>query len=169
MSLRKWRFSLGITIRTEICRSLLFVPFCGQHALLCFTSKEMKAEINQLCDLVRETSFAIHRYHRHGHLEKIYENALAHRLRKLGLKVEQQHPLRVYDEDGILLGDYFADLLIEDQLIVELKAIRTIADEHVAQILGYLRSARIETGLLVNFGSPVLQIKKYLMSDAPSP
>jgi GxxExxY protein len=92
----------------------------------------MKAEINQLCDLVRETSFAIHRYHRHGHLEKIYENALAHRLRKLGLKVEQQHPLRVYDEDGILLGDYFADLLIEDQLIVELKAIRTIADEHVA-------------------------------------
>jgi GxxExxY protein len=83
--------------------------------------------------------------------------------------VEQQHPLRVYDEDGILLGDYFADLLIEDQLIVELKAIRTIADEHVAQILGYLRFARIETGLLVNFGSPVLQIKKYLMSDAPSP
>jgi GxxExxY protein len=83
--------------------------------------------------------------------------------------VEQQHPLRVYDEDGILLGDYFADLLIEDQLIVELKAIRTIADEHVAQILGYLRSARIETGLLVNFGSPVLQIKKYLISDAPSP
>lgn len=83
--------------------------------------------------------------------------------------MEQQHPLRVYDEDGILLGDYFADLLIEDQLIVELKAIRTIADEHVAQILGYLRSARIETGLLVNFGSPVLQIKKYLMSDAPSP
>jgi GxxExxY protein len=68
-----------------------------------------------------------------------------------------------------LLGDYFADLLIEDQLIVELKAIRTIANEHVAQILGYLRSARIETGLLVNFGSPVLQIKKYLMSDAPSP
>jgi GxxExxY protein len=124
--------------------------------------------IDQLCDLVRETSFSIHRYHRHGHLEKIYENALAHRLRKLDLKVEQQHPLRVYDEDGTVLGDYFADLLIEDQLIVELKAIRTIADEHVAQILGYLRSSRIETGLLVNFGSPVLQIKKYLMSDAPS-
>lgn len=124
--------------------------------------------INQLCDLVRETSFSIHRYHRHGHLEKIYENALAHRLRKLDLEVEQQHPLRVYDEDGTLLGDYFADLLIEGQLIVELKAIRTIADEHVAQILGYLRSSRIETGLLINFGSPVLQIKKYLMSDAPS-
>ena len=133
------------------------------------TKNMAPVNINQLCDLVRETSFSIHRYHRHGHLEKIYENALAHRLRKLGLKVEQQHLLRVYDEDGTLLGDYFADLLIEDQLIVELKAIRTIADEHVAQILGYLRSSRIETGLLINFGAPVLQIKKYLMSDSPSP
>lgn len=54
-------------------------------------------DINKLCDLVRETSFAIHKYHRNGHLEKIYENALANRLRKQGLKVEQQHPLTVYD------------------------------------------------------------------------
>jgi len=49
--------------------------------------------IRALCDVVRETAFAIHRYHRHGHLEKVYENALAHRLRKLGLDVTQQHPL----------------------------------------------------------------------------
>ena len=121
--------------------------------------------INQLCDVVRETSFAIHRYHRHGHLEKIYENALAHRLRKLGLAVEQQHPLSVFDEDGTLLGEFFADLLVEQQLVVELKAARAIADEHVAQLLGYLRSSRIETGLLINFGAPVLFVKKYLMSD----
>jgi len=133
------------------------------------TKNMAPVSINQLCDLIRETSFSIHCYHRHGHLEKIYENALAHRLRKLGLKVEQQHPLQVYDEDGTLLGDYFSDLLIEDQLIVELKAVRTIADEHVAQLLGYLRSSRIETGLLINFGAPVLQIKKYLMSEAPTP
>lgn len=125
--------------------------------------------INELCDLVRETSFAIHRYHRHGHLEKIYETALVHRLNKLGLRVEQQHPLRVYDEDGTSLGDYFADLFVEGRLIVELKAVRALSDEHVAQILGYLRSSRIETGLLINFGAPVLQVKKYLMSDASSP
>lgn len=123
------------------------------------------AHINQLCDAIRETSFAIHRFHRHGHLEKVNENALAHRLRKQGLKVEQQHPLQVRDEDGTPLGEYFADLFVEDQLIVELKAVRTVADEHVAQLLGYLRSSRIETGLLINFGSPVLQVKKYLMSD----
>jgi GxxExxY protein len=126
----------------------------------------MKFEsINQLCDLVRETSFAIHRFHRHGHLEKIYENALAHRLRRSGVKVEQQYPLRVYDEDGTPLGEYTADLYVEDRLMVELKAARSVVDEHVAQLLGYLRSSRTETGLLINFGAPVLQIKKYLMTN----
>lgn len=124
------------------------------------------AHINQLCDLVRETSFAIHRYHRHGHLEKIYENALAHRLRKQGLLVRQQHPLKVVDEDGTLLGDFSADLLVEDLLLVELKAVRAVVDEHVAQLLGYLRSSRQETGLLINFGAPRLHVKKYLMTDS---
>jgi GxxExxY protein len=125
----------------------------------------MKTEnINQLCDIVRETSFALHRYHRHGHIEKIYENALVSRLRRQGVEVEQQHPLKVYDEDGTLLGDLAVDLLVENRLIVELKAVRTVVDEHVAQLLGYLRSSRIETGLLINFGAPALHIKKYLMS-----
>ena len=78
-------------------------------------AREMKWDhINQLCDVVRETSFAIHKYHRNGHLEKIYENALVNRLRKQGLKVEQQFPLTVYDEDGTILGEYFADLFVED-------------------------------------------------------
>jgi GxxExxY protein len=121
--------------------------------------------INQLCDLVRETAFAIHCYHRNGHLEKIYENALVHRLRKLGVTVEQQRPLSVFDEDGTLLGDFFADLVIDGRLLVELKAARNVAEEHIAQLLGYLRSSRIETGLLINFGSPRLHVKKYLMSD----
>ena len=120
--------------------------------------------INQLCDIVRETSFAIHTYHRSGHLEKVYENALANRLRKLGLQVQQRFPLIVYDEDGTGLGEYFADFFIESCLIIELKACKTVAEEHVAQILGYLKSSRIETGLLINFGAPKLQIKKYLMS-----
>src|SRR6476620_8060196 len=96
--------------------------------------------INQLCDIVRETSFAIHNYLRSGHLEKVYENALAHRLRKKGLQVEQQYPLTVFDEDGTPLGDYFADLFVESCLIVELKAARDVAEEHVGQLLGYLRS-----------------------------
>ena len=124
--------------------------------------------INELCDVVRETSYAIHVYHGHGHLEKVYENALAHRLRKLGLDVKQQHPLKVYDEDGTVIGDYNADLVVEDSLIVELKAARALADEHTAQLLGYLKSARIEHGLLINFGSYKFQIRKYVLSQENS-
>jgi GxxExxY protein len=121
--------------------------------------------INELCDLVRETSFAIHQFHRHGHLEKIYENALAHRLGKAGLNVRQQHPIQVFDEDGTILGDFYADLIIEGRIVVELKAVKSIADEHVAQLLGYLRSSRMEHGLLINFGAPVLFVKKFVMSN----
>jgi GxxExxY protein len=120
-------------------------------------------QIMKLCDTIRETSYAIHSYHRNGHLEKIYENALAHRLRKIGITVEQQFPLKVYDEDGTVLGDYFADLFVESCLIVELKACRVIIDEHIAQTLGYLKSSKIEHGLLINFGAPKLQIKKYVL------
>ncbi len=121
--------------------------------------------INELCDIVRETSYAIHVYHGHGHLEKVYENALAHRLRKAGLEVvEQQHPIKVLDEDGTVIGDYYADLLVEGRLIVEIKAARALASEHVAQVLGYLKSTRLEHGLLINFGSYKFEIKKYAMS-----
>ena len=91
---------------------------------------------------------------------------MAHRLRKIGLQAEQHFPLTVYDEDGTVIGDYVADLFVEGCLIVELKACKAVADEHVAQILGYLKSSRIETGLLINFGAPKLQVKKYLMSEA---
>lgn len=122
--------------------------------------------IMQLCDLVREAGFAAHCYLRNGHVEKVYENALANRLRKLGLKVIQQHPLNVFDEDGTLLGSFFADLFIEDCLVVEVKAARAIADEHVAQLLGYLRASRIEHGLLINFGASRFYFKKYIINDA---
>jgi GxxExxY protein len=120
--------------------------------------------VNELCDMVRETAYAIHCYHGNGHLEKVYENALAHRLRKAGLHAKQQHPIEVFDEDGTSIGEYFADLLVEDALIVELKASRTIVSEHVAQVLGYLRSARREHGLLINFGSYKFQIRKFAKS-----
>lgn len=123
-------------------------------------------EIFRLCDQVRETSFALQCYLRHGHLEKVYENGLAHRLRKAGVQVKQQHPLQVLDEDGTVLGDYFADLLVEGELIVELKACKALTDEHVAQLLGYLRGCRVEHGLLINFGSRKLEVRKYVLSEA---
>lgn len=82
----------------------------------------------------------------------------------MGLEVGQQHPLAVYDEDGTMLGDYYADLFVEKRIILELKAVKAVADEHVAQLLGYLRSSGIETGLLINFGAPISSIKKYLLT-----
>ena len=82
-----------------------------------------ESEIMELCAVVRETSFAIHRFFRHGHAEKVYENSLRNRLRKRGLKMEQQVPLSVRDEDGSVVGEYFADLLIGRELILELKAV----------------------------------------------
>lgn len=116
-----------------------------------------KDDIFSLVDLIRETSYSLHRYLRYGHLEKVYENGLAHRLQKKGMVVEQQYPLKVYDEDGTVLGEYFADLFVESRIIVELKACRALAPEHTAQILGYLRACRVEHGLLINFGAPKLE------------
>jgi GxxExxY protein len=120
-------------------------------------------EVKALCDRVRQTSYEIHEYHGHGHLEKVYENALAHRLTKMGLTVKQQEPITVYDEDGTVIGEYFADILVDGWLILELKAVKMLANEHVAQIMGYLKSARLKHGLLINFGSYRFEIKKFAL------
>ena len=73
-------------------------------------------------------------------------------------------PLNVCDEDGTEIGEYYANLFIENCLIIEIKACRDICDEHIAQILGYLRSSKIEHGLLINFGNQRLQLKKLVLS-----
>jgi GxxExxY protein len=119
--------------------------------------------VQEICDQVRKTAYDIHVYLAHGHLEKVYENALAHRLKKAGIPVEQQHPVKVYDEDGTVIGDYIVDLLIDGWLIIELKTAKTLAPEHETQILGYLKSARLEHGLLINFGSYKFEIRKFAL------
>jgi len=121
-------------------------------------------DILTLCDVIRQTSFEIHKYLRAGHRESIYENALAHRLRKKGIPVEQQQQVKVFDEDGTLLGFFKTDLMIEDRLICEIKGVRELTDEHISQLLGYLRASRIEHGLLINFGAARLEVKKYILN-----
>lgn len=138
---------------------MTLVPFVA----LIFSNMKPDEDIKVLCDKIRETAFALHGYLRHGHLEKVYENGLAHRLRKLGLHVVQQCSLQVADEDGTVLGDYFADLFVEDCLIVELKACKALADEHFAQVLGYLRAANQRHALLINFGSAKFEIRKLVL------
>jgi GxxExxY protein len=120
-------------------------------------------DIMDLCNRIRQVAFDLHVYLRHGHLEKVYENGLAHRLRKAGMKVEKQYPLTVRDEDGTILGDYFTDLFIEGCLIVELKACKALAADHIAQVLGYLRASSHRHALLINFGSQKIEIKKLIL------
>lgn len=120
-------------------------------------------EVLRLCDRIREISFSLHQYLRHGHLEKVYENGLRHRLQKAGIDARQQVGLEVRDEDGTVLGEYVADLFVAEVLIVEIKACSRIADEHLAQILGYLRATGKRHGLLINFGAPKLEIRKLVL------
>jgi GxxExxY protein len=99
----------------------------------------------------------------YGFLEKVYENALAIELRKLGLTVEQQASIKVH-YSGTLVGEYFADLLVEQLVILELKAAEAIAEEHEAQLLNYLKATEIEVGLLLNFG-PKPQFRRKIFSN----
>ena len=121
-------------------------------------------KILALCDVIRENSFEIHKYLRSGFNEKIYENALANRLRKKGVIVERQRRMKVFDEDGTLLGLLTADLFVENRIICEIKSCTALIEAHTAQLLGYLRAARIEHGLLINFGAPRLEVKKYILN-----
>ena len=125
-----------------------------------------KEETDRLCDEIRGCAFGLHRFLRHGHLEKIYENGLANRLRKRSLYVIQQHPVPVYDEDGTRLGNLIADLMVADHLIIELKAAEAVTDAHISQLLGYLRASRFRYGLLINFGAPKMYIKRFVLDPA---
>lgn len=119
--------------------------------------------IQEIVDVVRQTGYETHVYFKNGYLEKVYENALANRLRKKGLRVITQHPMKVLDEDGTTVGEYFSDLWVEDSLIVELKAAKALDEHHTAQILSYLKTSGIQHGMLMNFGARKFEVRKYIL------
>ncbi len=94
-----------------------------------------------------------------GFIEKIYENALVHELRKSELKVTRQQPFKVR-YDNIVVGEFFLDLLVNDLVIVELKAVSTLTNEHLAQSFNYLRATELPACLLINFGQPKIQVRR---------
>ena len=94
-----------------------------------------------------------------GFLEKVYENALAHELCKAGLRVRQQHPIHVM-YDGVIVGDYVADLFVEDCVLVEVKAVKNLDDTYQAQCINYLKATSLRICLLLNFGTPKVGIKR---------
>ena len=95
----------------------------------------------------------------YGFLEKVYENALAIRLRKAGFTVAQQQPITVYF-DGQVVGEYFADLVVNDLVILELKAVKELTEAHEAQLVNYLKATPYEVGLLLNFGLEPQVVRK---------
>lgn len=97
-----------------------------------------------------------------GFLEKVYENALTIELNKTGLKTEQQKKIAVTYEDAVV-GDYFADILVNDQVIIEVKALNGIDGTHHAQLLNYLKATGMRVGLILNFGTPRMGIKRMIL------
>jgi GxxExxY protein len=107
-------------------------------------------ELNQLTEKVIGCAFKVLNSLGAGFLEKVYENALCHELRKAGLKVDQQRKIEVY-YDGVLVGYYVADLFVEDNLILELKTVKAFDDVHLATSLNYLKATKLKLALLLNF------------------
>jgi GxxExxY protein len=116
----------------------------------------------EMCDDIRQTSYEAHEYLGTGFLEKVYENALTHRLQKKGYSVKQQFPITVYDEDDYVIGEYAADIVVNDEIIVELKAATDLADKHAAQVMNYLKATRKRHAMLINFGSEKFQCRKFI-------
>ena len=105
----------------------------------------------ELVDIVLTQFYRVYNDLGYGFLEKVYQNALYFALKKEGLKCEAEKPIKVY-HDGNVVGDYRADLLIEDCLILELKASEDLSPAHEAQLINYLKATEIEVGYLLNFG-----------------
>ena len=116
-------------------------------------------DLNELTYLINGAIFEVSRILGPGFLEKVYENALLMELKARGIKAAAQYPIKVRYKDQIV-GEYFADLLVEDQVIIELKTVDKIEKIHEAQLLNYLKATGIKVGLLVNFKSTKAEIKR---------
>jgi GxxExxY protein len=119
-------------------------------------------ELNDLTDRIIGSALTVSNALGAGFLEKVYENALAHELRKAGLAVAQQRGVTV-TYDGVTVGDYAVDLLVQESVIVELKATKAVANIHRAQCINYLRATGLHVCLLLNFGNPRLEIKRIVL------
>jgi GxxExxY protein len=120
---------------------------------------DRRKRLNDLSERVIGCAFTVANTLGAGFLEKVYENALAHELRKACLKTEQQRGIAVY-YDGVVVGEYAADLFVEELLLVELKAAKALDEIHLAQCLNYLKATGLTLCLLINFGTPKVEVKR---------
>jgi len=126
-----------------------------------------KAYFDSLTELVIGCAYKVANQLGSGFLEKVYENAMRIELVKAGAQVEQQKPVKV-EYSGEIVGDFIADIVVEDELIVELKTVRKLDDAHLAQCLNYLKSTGKQLGLLINFGGQTVQVKRVVNEFKPS-
>ncbi len=117
-------------------------------------------EINKLTEIIIGCVYAVHNTLGSGFLEKVYENALRMELEAAGVAVRQQAPVPVHYK-GRLVGEYFADLIVADRVIIEIKAVQNLAREHEVQLVHYLTATGIDDGLLINFGASAEVKRKY--------
>lgn len=115
--------------------------------------------LNQITEKIIGCAFKVSNTLGCGFVEKVYENALVYELRKAGLRVHPQYPIKVYYE-GIVVGEFAADLLVEESVLVELKAIKSMTEKDQAQCVNYLKATKLPLCLLINFGNPRVEIKR---------
>ena len=116
-------------------------------------------DVNEITEKIIGASFEVSNHLGCGFLEKVYENALSMELRNNNIFVENQKQISVFYKN-CNVGDYIADLFVENKVIVELKSIKQITEIHEAQLMNYLKATKMKVGLLINFGSPKVQIKR---------
>jgi len=120
-------------------------------------------EVNEITEKIIGCAYIVSNTLGIGFVEKVYENTLVYCIRKTGLLVEQQYPIKVTFE-GIIVGEFFADIFVEKRVLVELKAVSMLTQEHTAQALNYLRATNAEVCLLINFGRAKVELKRLLPS-----
>jgi GxxExxY protein len=117
--------------------------------------------LNQLTEHVIGCAYQVSNVLGSGFLEKVYENSLALELRKMGFQAVQQHAVNVLYE-GQVVGEYVADILVNETVLVEVKAVRRLDEVHMAQCMNYLRATGLRVCLLINFGTPKIEIKRII-------
>ncbi len=119
-------------------------------------------DLNPITEKIIGCAFTVSNTLGAGFLERVYENALALEIQKAGLVVVQQHPIQVW-YDSVVVGEFFADLLVQDRVVVEIKAVKAFDEAHWAQCLNYLKATGLRLCLLLNFGKPRLEIKRIVL------
>ena len=124
----------------------------------------MGMEIDKITETIIGCAFTVSNTLGAGFLEKVYENSLAIEIQKAGLVVQQQYGIQVF-YTGSIVGEYVADLLVENQVIVELKSFVGLDNIHMAQCMNYLKATGMKICLLINFGKPKIQIKRIIANQ----